>query len=100
MKAVMAQQTTTITIPKWARELTTQPQKPVKDLLKTLAFLKMKEYERQTDVFRKKYKIGFTQFEKKIKASKKENFVQWDDYLVWKGMETAYQTWQKRYKER
>ena len=96
----MAQQTITIAVPKWTQEIAVQPKKSVRGLLKTFAFLKMKGYERQTDAFRKRYGVGFIPFEKKIKAGRKENFAQWDDYLVWKGLEAAYQKWQKRYKER
>ena len=96
----MTQQTITIAVPKWTREIAAQPKKSVRGLLKTFAFLKMKGYERETETFRKKYGVAFIQFEKKIKADKKEDFAQWDDYLVWKGLEAAYQKWHKRYKER
>lgn len=95
----MANKSSTITLPKWAREIIPRPQKYLKDSLKNLAFLKMKEYERQIQTFKQRYKISFNQFEKKVKSLKKENFKLWDDYLVWKGLNDAYQKWFKRYKE-
>jgi len=94
----MRRQNTTITLPKWLKEVSPHPEKYLKRLLKTLAFLKMKEYERQMQVFEKKYKILFPQFEKKLKSQKKENFKLWDDYLVWKGLYQAYQKWHQRAK--
>lgn len=93
----MAQQTITITIPKWTREIAAQPKKSVENLLRTFSFLKMKEYERQIGSFREKYKIAFNRFEKKAQSGKKENAALWDDYLVWKGLELAHQMWEKRY---
>lgn len=95
----MANKTSTITIPKWVWEISPQPQKYLKEIFKTLAYLKMKEYERQLQPFKEKYKISFEQFEKKVKTQKKENFELWDDYLIWKGLNQAYQKWFKRYKE-
>jgi len=94
----MTRQGSTITLPKWIKEISPQPEKYLKSILKTLAFLKMKEYERQMQVFEKKYKTSFPQFEKKLKSQKKEDFNLWDDYLVWKGLYQAYQKWQERTK--
>ncbi|MEK7532110.1 MAG: hypothetical protein AAB579_00685 [Patescibacteria group bacterium] len=96
----MAQQTTTITVPKWIQKNAAETKPSVKDLLRTFAFLKMKEYERQTDAFRQKYKTDLIRLEKKIKTGKKENPELWDDYIVWKGLNLAYQKWVKRYKNR
>ena len=72
---------------------------PVRRLFKTIAFLKMKEYERQAQPFRERYDTLFPLFEKKITARKKEDTSIWDDYLVWKGLEAARAKWDRRYKE-
>lgn len=95
----MVNQTSTISIPKWAKERALHPVTSVGKMLKTLAFLKMKEYERQIEVFREKRKSTFSQFEKKVTARKKEDPEAWDDYIVWKGLEAARDKWQKRYNE-
>lgn len=94
----MANNTSTIVIPKWIKEITPTPSKYVREIFKTLAFWKVKEYERQLQPFQEKYKISFEHFEKKIKSQKGENFENWDDYLIWKGLYSAYQKWLKRYK--
>lgn len=67
--------------------------------MKSVAFLKMKEYERQAESFRSRYKTSFRAFEKKIKSRKREDFNAWDDYIVWKGVEAASEKWRNRYKE-
>lgn len=94
----MPNKSSTITIPKWVREIAPAPQKYIKELLKALAFLKMKEYERELQPFKEKYKVSFEQFEKRLKSQEKENFKVWDDYLIWKGLYLTYQKWLKRYK--
>ncbi len=94
----MNNNTSTITIPKWFREITKTPQKYINQMFKTLAFLKIKEYERQLQSFKEKYKVSFERFEQKAKSQKKESFKMWDDYLIWKGTYLAYQKWLKRYK--
>ncbi|MBI4137907.1 MAG: hypothetical protein HY472_01520 [Candidatus Sungbacteria bacterium] len=68
-------------------------------MVKTAAFAKMKEYERQAQVFTEKYKTQFDAFEKNLLSSKKENTALWDDYLIWKGVEEARKKWMKRYEE-
>lgn len=89
----------TITFPKWIKEITPQPEKYLKDLFKAIAFLKMKEYQKQIQPYQEKYHLSFNQFEKKVKSQKKESFEVWDDYLVWRGLYQAYQKWLKRYRE-
>ena len=93
----MARQSSTITLPKWIKEISPEPEKYLKGILKTLAFLKMKEYERQMQVFEKIQNL-FSSIWEKIKTSKKEDFNLWDDYLVWKELYQAYQKWQERTK--
>jgi hypothetical protein len=95
----MAQRNISYTIPKWVTELTPQPKKYLTSILRGVAFAKMKEYEKQLQVFQAKYKIPFTEFEKKTSTQKKEQFELWDDYIVWKGLVEAQNKWLKRYQE-
>lgn len=95
----MLNKNSTTIFPEWVKELSPTPEKYIRDFFKNLAFLKMKELEREMEVYEKKYRISFEEFEKKLKKKKKENFKSWDDYLVWKGIYLARQKWFKRYKE-
>jgi len=95
----MAQRNFSYTLPKWVTELTPQPKEYLTGILRSVVFAKMKEYERHMQVLESKYKISFSQFEKKVKSQKKENFELWDDYIVWKGLYEAYEKWHKRYQQ-
>ena len=95
----MSNKISTITFPKWIKEISPFPQKFLRELIKSFVYLKMKEYKRQLQPFENKYKVTFEEFEKKAKFQKKENFKIWDDYLIWKGLYLSYQKWLKRYKE-
>ena len=72
---------------------------PVRRLFKSIAFLKMKEYERQIQPLRERHKMPFPAFEKKVALLKKEDDSAWDDYIVWKGLEAAREKWERRYEE-
>jgi len=63
--------TATIQIPKWTQEISASPKRYAQGLFKSLAFLKMKEYEKQIQPFENKYKIPFEKFEKKAKNQNK-----------------------------
>ncbi len=89
--------TQTITLPNWVKEITPQPKNYFKKLLRSSAFVKMQEYQKKMQIYKMKYKIEFNDFENKIKLQKKENFEMWDDYIVWQGLNNAYEKWQKRY---
>ena len=95
----MANNNSTITIPKWIGEISSTPTRYVRDVFRTLIFEKMKEYEREMQPFQEKYKISFEKFEQKVKSQKKEDFEIWDDYLLWKGFHLAHQKWLKRYEK-
>ena|SRR3990170_8092660 len=95
----MADRNFSYTLPKWVMELTPYPKQYVASILRNVVFAKMKEYERQRQVFESKYKIPFSQFEKRVKTQKTENFEFWDDYIVWKGLQNAYHKWHKRYQK-
>jgi len=60
------------------------------------------EYHRVTEkirLFEKKYGASFSEFEKKLKTSGKEDFAEWDDYMEWKGYEMVLQRLIKEKKE-
>lgn len=95
----MSNKGTIIQAPKWLAEITTTPQKYVRDIFLSLAFAKMKEYERQIEIFERKYQLTFDKFEKKINSLKEEDFKMWDDYLEWKAIDSAYKKWLKRYQK-
>ena len=95
----MAQRNFSYTIPKWVEELTPQPKKYLTSILRSVAFAKMKEYERQIQPFEAKHRVPFERFEKRIGRQKQERFALWDDYIVWKGLHEAYQRWLNRYRE-
>jgi len=62
----------------------------------------MYEYHRVSEkirLFEKKYGASFSEFEKKLKGSEKEDFAKWDDYMEWKGYEKVLQRLIKEKKE-
>ena len=95
----MAQKNVSYTIPKWVAELTPQPKKYLTGILRSIAFAKMKEYEKQLQVFQAKYNMPFDQLENKATKRGKEEFELWDDYIIWKGLAEAQKKWLKRYQE-
>ncbi len=54
--------------------------------------------EDKLSLFRNKYKMEFSEFEKSIKKQQ-EDFVKWDDYLEWKSFENVYKTLLKNKKD-
>ncbi len=56
--------TSTVTVPKWIGEIAPQPKKAVVHLLKTITFLKLKDYERQISIFQERHCMTFDAFEK------------------------------------
>ena len=95
----MAERNISYTIPKWVAEMTPQPKKYLTGILRSIAFAKMKDYDKQLQVFQAKYSMPFDQFEKKVAKQGKEEFELWDDYIVWKGLTEAQKKWLKRYQE-
>jgi len=85
-------------LPKWTEEI------PNKDEMYTnfwigTALVKMQEYNKRSEVYFARYRMPFEKFEKKVLSSKKENLSEWDDYIVWKGIEKARSLWSARYEE-
>ena len=51
------------------------------------------------ELFEKKYKCTFKEFEKKVKSGEgQENFEKWDDYIEWKAYEESLRNPQQRSK--
>ena len=63
------------------------------------ALVKMQEYNKRSEVYATRYHMPFKEFEVKVLSSKKENLSEWDDYIVWKGIEEARVIWSVRYEE-
>ncbi|MFQ6089574.1 MAG: hypothetical protein ACE5K0_11845, partial [Candidatus Methanofastidiosia archaeon] len=55
------------------------------------------EYKKQMEVFEKKYNTDFEEFKKRIEKSRKENFEEWDDYIIWEGLQKGYKKWKELY---
>lgn len=86
-----------IKVPKWVKDELGE-----KELIKNLALeaLTKREYFRTKMLsFEEKYGLKFSQFEKKIKKKKKENFKEWDDLIIWEGYYESYREWEGKYKE-
>ncbi len=54
---------------------------------------KVSKFKEECRLFEKKYKMSFSDFEKKIENKKEENFEKWDDYLAWKFANDAKNHW-------
>ena len=80
-------------------EDTTWIQNSLKEFLIFYPLTKLGEYKKQIEVFEKKYNMSFQEFEKKVKESEEEIFEEWDDYIIWEGLEKALKIWKKRYEE-
>lgn len=89
----------TCKIPNWTKEFAPKPELHIKKLFSAVALTKMNEYMRQIEVFESKYKMKFPQFKKKVNSAKKENFQEWDDFMLWEGLDYLFKKWQKRYQE-
>lgn len=70
--------------------MTTISSKTVVDLYYSTLIFELHQTESKLNLFRKKYKSDFKDFEKKIKISARESTRQWDDYIEWKGLNKYY----------
>ncbi len=61
----------------------------IKDLYYTEIVYQMHTFRDKISYFTSKYKTDFESFEREMKEEGKENFEKWDDYLEWKGFESA-----------
>ncbi|MEW6103735.1 MAG: hypothetical protein AB1630_08005 [bacterium] len=89
--------TMTIDVPKWVKE--TKQSMDFISQLKFEALAKMEYYQSKLIRFERKYGSKFEEFKKKIDTEEKENFEEWDDFIIWEAFYQAYQEWFKRYKE-
>ena len=64
-----------------------------------LSLSKMKEYESAMQGLEKKYGLPFEDFEQQLKATEKEDFEKWDDYIEWKAYSEAYSYWKSVHEE-
>lgn len=71
--------------------MTTINSKTVIDLYYSSIIFEIHQTQSKLELFRKKYKSSFDDFEKKIKSSGRENTNKWDDYIEWKGLNKYYQ---------
>lgn len=60
------------------------------------AMYKLEHYGKKIKEMEKKYDMFFSDFEAKIKqTANKENFEEWDDYILWESYVKALQYWSK-----
>lgn len=89
----------TSAFPDWTKELDSNPTVYINKLLLAVALAKMSEYKRQAEIYKSKYKTSFVKFKKKVESAKKENFKEWNDFIIWEGFDELYLKWEKRYQE-
>lgn len=68
-------------------------------LLINKVLTKVEYYHSKCKLMEEKYKMDFDSFNKKINGNKiKENFSEWDDFILWEGYILAYKEYNKKYK--
>ncbi len=71
-------------------------QEAISALVHDQAKYKIEHYSKKIKKMEKKYKMVFSDFEAKIKrTTNKENFEEWDDYILWESYIKALQYWSK-----
>lgn len=85
-------------LPKWIEKIPNK-KKFLRNILQATAFREMQEFQKKILVFEKKWGGSFEKVSKKYKKDKKENFLLWDDLIVWEGYVKAFEEWEKRFKE-
>jgi len=72
----------------------------LKDFLYSIALTKVSDYRKREQVYEKKYKQSFKEFEKRVlEKDREEVFEEWDDYITWKAVHEAYKLWAEKYKK-
>ncbi|MCX9009637.1 MAG: hypothetical protein OIN66_00815 [Candidatus Methanoperedens sp.] len=69
-------------------------QEALSALVHDQATYKVEYYTKKIKEMEKKYNMVFSDFEAKITANK-ENFEEWDDYILWESYVKALQYWSK-----
>ncbi len=71
-------------------------QEALSALVHDQARFKVEHYSKKIKEMDKKYNMVFSVFEAKIKrTANKENFEEWDDYILWESYVKALQYWSK-----
>jgi hypothetical protein len=89
---------TVIKLPKWTEKIPNKNEMYADFWIGT-SLIKMQEYNKKSEVYTARYSMSFKEFEDKVLSSKKESIREWDDYVIWKGIEEARSLWSARYKE-
>lgn len=63
------------------------------------ALSKAEYYHSRCKEMEEKYGMDFVSFKKKIEKTKKEDFSEWDDFILWEGYTLGYKEWNKKYEE-
>ena len=63
------------------------------------ALSKAEYYHSSSKEMEEKYGMDFISFKKKIEKTRKEDFTEWDDFILWEGYTLGYEEWNKKYKE-
>ncbi|MCL4551821.1 MAG: hypothetical protein M1495_25020 [Bacteroidetes bacterium] len=71
--------------------MTTISLSDIKDLYLSNVLFELHKAKEKNLLFENKYKLSFTEFEKLVKESTKEDFSNWDDYMEWKAFVKSYQ---------
>ena len=89
---------TVIKLPKWTEKIPNKNEMYADFWIGT-SLVKMQDYTKRSEVYAARYRMSFKEFEDKVLSSKKENIRDWDDYIIWKGIEEARSLWSVRYEE-
>ena len=87
-----------VKLPEWTEKIPNKDEMYADFWIGT-ALVKMQEYGKRGEVYTTRYNMPFKEFENKVLSSERENVSEWDDYVVWKGIEEACAIWSARYKE-
>lgn len=66
----------------------------LKGLVLDQAASKVRHFDLEISEMRKKYKMNFEEFKKRIESRKEsESFDEWDDFVIWESYESARRYW-------
>jgi hypothetical protein len=71
----------------------------IKEYATGKALFKMQEYKKREEIYQRKYKADFIDFEKSVLSAKSEDQNSWDDYIEWNAFHSARELWESRYNE-
>lgn len=98
MPTTVTQTKIELRVPNWIDDIA-PAQKSFFDFLLSYAFSKTQDYKVRSDVYTRKYRVEFPEFERSINSSTSENMQKWDDFIVWKALYDSYKKWERRYHE-